>query len=299
MDRLHKGGVHDGILPTGPASALVSFDGAVRVASGVIEASSEQWQSEPLSHGLKLIIVGQGGLICKLPNLPQAEIVGPCLCAVWNQGDHEGMQSFVPGNAVPYTIVTLSPSVARRHVSENFTTLRGRLGMDQMRTPRLTLATVPRSLHHLCSQILTCPLRGPARSLFLSGKGLEVAAYALAALDDPDHDNEPILTSSDLGRVQQARDIVADRLASPPSVPELGLLIGLNARKLTAGFSRLFGCSVPEYTQSLRLQKAYQLLSETGASVSSVAYQIGYSPAHFSVAFRKRYGVSPKSIKGP
>jgi methylphosphotriester-DNA--protein-cysteine methyltransferase len=30
----------------------------------------------------------------------------------------------------------------------------------------------------------------------------------------------------------------------------------------------------------------------------SVAYQVGYSPAHFSVAFRKKYGFAPKDMRG-
>ena len=29
----------------------------------------------------------------------------------------------------------------------------------------------------------------------------------------------------------------------------------------------------------------------------TVAYRVGYSPAHFSTAFRKRFGVSPKSLR--
>lgn len=42
---------------------------------------------------------------------------------------------------------------------------------------------------------------------------------------------------------------------------------------------------------------AYRLLVEGDLSVSSVAYRVGYSPPHFSVAFRKCFGVSPKTLK--
>ncbi|MFS7221060.1 AraC family transcriptional regulator [Rahnella inusitata] len=32
-------------------------------------------------------------------------------------------------------------------------------------------------------------------------------------------------------------------------------------------------------------------------SVSTAAYHVGYTPAHFSVVFRKKFGVSPKSLR--
>ncbi|WP_274611825.1 AraC family transcriptional regulator [Rahnella inusitata] len=33
-------------------------------------------------------------------------------------------------------------------------------------------------------------------------------------------------------------------------------------------------------------------------SVSTAAYHVGYTPAHFSVVFRKKFGFSPKSLRG-
>ncbi|STQ45969.1 Bacillibactin transport regulator [Ewingella americana] len=87
-------------------------------------------------------------------------------------------------------------------------------------------------------------------------------------------------------------------MLNPPTLAELALSVGMNTRKLTVGFRRLFGESVFEYLQSLRLETAWQMLTAGDVSVSTAAYQVGYSPAHFSVAFRKKFGVSPKSLRG-
>ncbi|MFS7195368.1 helix-turn-helix domain-containing protein [Rahnella inusitata] len=38
--------------------------------------------------------------------------------------------------------------------------------------------------------------------------------------------------------------------------------------------------------------------SASRVSVSTAAYHVGYTPAHFSVVFRKKFGVSPKSLRG-
>ncbi|WP_164170722.1 helix-turn-helix domain-containing protein, partial [Stenotrophomonas maltophilia] len=51
------------------------------------------------------------------------------------------------------------------------------------------------------------------------------------------------------------------------------------------------------YLQEYRLREAHRMLCDEEANVSTVAYRVGYSPAHFSIAFRKRYGISPSEIR--
>ena len=71
----------------------------------------------------------------------------------------------------------------------------------------------------------------------------------------------------------------------------------MNPRKLTAGVRKVFGASVFGYLQEYRLREAHRMLCDEEANVSTVAYRVGYSPAHFSIAFRKRYGISPSEIR--
>jgi AraC-like DNA-binding protein len=51
-----------------------------------------------------------------------------------------------------------------------------------------------------------------------------------------------------------------------------------------------------------RLEKSHQLLADPaycGHSIENIAYSVGFSsPAHFSRAFKKRYGVSPSEVRG-
>ena len=73
----------------------------------------------------------------------------------------------------------------------------------------------------------------------------------------------------------------------------------MNPRKLTAGFRKVFGASVFGYLQEYRLREAHRMLCDEEANVSTVAYRVG-CPAHFSIAFRKRYGISPaRSAESP
>lgn len=72
--------------------------------------------------------------------------------------------------------------------------------------------------------------------------------------------------------------------------------MGINERKLTAGFRQLFGMSVFEHLQQHRLEQAYGLLTSGGCSVTQVALEVGYSIAHFSTAFRRRFGIAPSEL---
>ncbi|MBL8060797.1 MAG: helix-turn-helix transcriptional regulator [Chthonomonas sp.] len=70
----------------------------------------------------------------------------------------------------------------------------------------------------------------------------------------------------------------------------------------TSHFRHLFkqatGQPFHQYLISLRLEKARAMLTEQGLPVAEVARTVGFqSPAHFSRAFQKRFGVAPNAIR--
>lgn len=68
-------------------------------------------------------------------------------------------------------------------------------------------------------------------------------------------------------------------------------------RKLSAGFRQVYGASVFGFLQEYRLEQAYKLISTGEMSVSEAAFHVGYGAAHFATIFRKRFGVSPSSLR--
>ena len=55
------------------------------------------------------------------------------------------------------------------------------------------------------------------------------------------------------------------------------------------------GCPPQEFLIRLRLSKAADLMKGTSGSIGDIAAQCGYpNQLHFSRAFRKRYGLSPR-----
>ncbi|MBC8375109.1 MAG: response regulator [FCB group bacterium] len=61
-------------------------------------------------------------------------------------------------------------------------------------------------------------------------------------------------------------------------------------RKLTA----LTNLSPTDFIRTQRLKRAANLLEQHGATVTEIAYMVGFqNPAHFATSFKKEYGISP------
>lgn len=72
----------------------------------------------------------------------------------------------------------------------------------------------------------------------------------------------------------------------------------LSSQGLCAGFHRWFGVPPIEYLIRLRLDRARVLLTDRNRSVAEVAAEVGWHDApHFSRLFRRRCGVTPRSLR--
>lgn len=106
------------------------------------------------------------------------------------------------------------------------------------------------------------------------------------------------LTDDDVKKIKEARQIVEGNIAEPYSIDELSRLVGLNTFKLKCGFKELYQNTVFGYLRECRMKKARRCLSCSNCTVLEVANIVGYSnPSHFSVAFRKQYGINPSELR--
>ncbi|MEM8573195.1 MAG: AraC family transcriptional regulator [Pseudomonadota bacterium] len=153
----------------------------------------------------------------------------------------------------------------------------------------------------LAWQMLGCPLHGPARRLYLTGKSMELVSMVMAARIEQSRSHQAVgsamsLGSNDIRRLYEAQSILVERFDNPPTVPELARSVGLNVRKLGFGFKELFGSSVYAFIKNRRLEHAHLLLQDGDMTVAQAAYACGYRPSHFSAAFRQRFGVPPSTL---
>ncbi|NEQ20893.1 MAG: helix-turn-helix transcriptional regulator [Microcoleus sp. SIO2G3] len=155
---------------------------------------------------------------------------------------------------------------------------------------KMTLA-----MSRVVRQILHCPYQGATQQLYLESKALELLALQFACLEDSSPPRRSLLKDADLERVQYARDLLVQRLDSPPSLVELSHQVGLSDRKLKQGFRHLFGTTVFGYLCDYRMEQAQHLLRHSHITVAQAAAKVGYrNPEAFSTAFRRKFAVSPK-----
>ncbi|TVQ12823.1 MAG: AraC family transcriptional regulator [Leptolyngbya sp. DLM2.Bin27] len=145
-------------------------------------------------------------------------------------------------------------------------------------------------------QILRCPYQGITQTLYLEAKSIELIALFINAIQESPPLSAP-LSRDDRDRIHHARQIILDSLQTPPSLIDLARQVGLNDRKLKAGFRQVFNTTVFGYLTQQRLEQASHLLAQQ-YSIAAVAAAVGYaSPTAFSGAFRRRFGVTPKGYQ--
>lgn len=106
------------------------------------------------------------------------------------------------------------------------------------------------------------------------------------------------LTAYDTKAIQKAHDILTKDPYNPPTIKTLSKLVFLNEQKLKAGFSAKYHMSIGQYTTSLRMTIAENLLSTTELSVDEIAKTIGYNHSgNFIKMFKKIHGKTPLAFR--
>ena len=106
------------------------------------------------------------------------------------------------------------------------------------------------------------------------------------------------LTASDAHAIQKAHDILTEEACNPPTIKALSKIVFLNEQKLKAGFSAKYHMSISEYTNSIRMTMAENLLSTTELSIDEISKQLGYNySSNFVKMFKKTHGKTPLAFR--
>ena len=95
--------------------------------------------------------------------------------------------------------------------------------------------------------------------------------------------------------IQEAVNFMEQNYSRELTVEEIASVCGLNRSYFSKLFREVMGCPPQEFLIRLRLSKAADRLKGTNDSIGSIAARCGYpNQLHFTRAFHKRYGVSPR-----
>jgi AraC family transcriptional regulator, L-arginine-responsive activator len=96
-------------------------------------------------------------------------------------------------------------------------------------------------------------------------------------------------------RLNDALMLMEANIEDPLTTDEIAGLVGVSRRQLERLFRQYLGAMPSKYYLGLRLAKARSQLQRTSKSVVQISLACGFSSAaHFSNAYRERFGVTPR-----
>jgi len=149
-------------------------------------------------------------------------------------------------------------------------------------------------MQNAVSKIFNTKYTGTLRKLFLQSQITELLAHFFAHITN---NEKKTIRKSEKEKLYNAKDIISNNIATPPTLNELSKMIGLNNNKLKKNFKELFGVPVFKYLQNERLAKAYELLNDSDMNIQEISWYVGYeSVSSFSNAFLKKFGTRPSEM---
>ena len=245
---------------------------------------------------------------------------GRCACTVRQPSGRDESYEFLPGRSIIATFqpctaswtvcggnshrfveLQMDSTTASQLISENYDEEAGPLHSllaSPDGSPKHIQQTLSPELTVIAHQILNCPFEGPAKRLFMESKALEILALQLGMLSSSDPRDTAAPNQAERERLEEARRILDEEYSDPPSLLTLARRVGLNDFKLKRGFRTQFETTVFGYVRRVRMEKALAMLQIGALNVSEVATAAGYTCfGHFSIAFRKRFGIAPSDVK--
>lgn len=154
----------------------------------------------------------------------------------------------------------------------------------------------------LSEQIINAPDVSPLlRALYLESRALALIAEAFEQCfrwrRDPGRE---ALRPLDRQRLQRIEDYLERFPRGEASIAALAREARTSANTLQRLFRSAYGTSVQHFVRARRLERARRAMEQEGASIGEAAFLAGYgSPANFSTAFKRHFGLSPSDLQSP
>lgn len=157
------------------------------------------------------------------------------------------------------------------------------------RVPELTTA-----FHQLASFRPDLSVAG----MYYESKVMELLSYVLQWSLQADTPPVDIIPARDRAFLQKIESHLRDNYVSPAGLPELASMACMSQNKLTALFKRVHGQTITQYVQSLRLDRARELLLHSDLKIETIANRVGYRHhGSFTDLFKRATGTTPHEFR--
>lgn len=155
--------------------------------------------------------------------------------------------------------------------------------------------TLSPSFQKVLKQLTDAELTNPLLSLRYRINVHELIYLVFDRLLQRQTDQHSPVNQADIDKIFRVRQAVLSNLSSPPSLKHLSTMCGLSVTKMAGLFSQIFGDTIYNYYQTVRMAKAADLLKTGTHSVAETGYYLGFvNLSHFARVFEKHHGMKPK-----
>ncbi len=145
-------------------------------------------------------------------------------------------------------------------------------------------------------QMKNCSYTGQLYELFMESKMTDLVFAMVQQIQAQYAFSNPGVHSK--AKIKEAREFMQYHLDDKLSIKRVAREVGLNEFALKKGFREVFDTSVIQCLIDLRLERAYQEMLTTDKTISTIAYETGYSAiGNFSNAFCKKFGFRPSALR--
>ena len=162
--------------------------------------------------------------------------------------------------------------------------------------PAAPMKPISPQMKSIICNMCNCPFKGVMQRTCLEAQITELFLLQ-AESHTPVSPNS--LKKKDLEKIVATKEFIDHNYRKKLHVADLARQMGTNQQLLRTGFKTLYDTTIFKYYNDLRMERAKHLLLDQGKFVAEVADDIGYkNPQHFTVAFKKKYGVLPSELRG-
>ncbi|MCF6296836.1 MAG: AraC family transcriptional regulator [Flavobacteriaceae bacterium] len=146
------------------------------------------------------------------------------------------------------------------------------------------------------NQMFHYGLHSSLEKLYTKGKVYELLSLYFHISDNDEVQKCPFLEDeSNVEKIRNAKNFLIENMIDPPSLNELSDKINLPLQHLKDGFKQIYGETVFTFLLNYKMEYARKLLVTKKYNITETSFEVGYStPSHFIVAFKKKYGATPK-----
>ncbi len=99
-------------------------------------------------------------------------------------------------------------------------------------------------------------------------------------------------------RLARVKRHLEDNISSPFSIETAGIVANLSAKYFSAFFRRTTGERFTDWVNSVRIEHARQMISESNHSIANVAFAVGFQDLRtFERVFKKHQSMTPIAYK--